>query len=137
MGTWGEIFPSGEDVRGGDIWPRRSLHSCDASVWRVLFTRLAKRRKSDCAGEGAEYVRGWEMEWAMAIPLVRVGVCVRVFAFAVEEPHRGNIPVPLVFTYQALQRGNQWVRWDQQGLVQLDFDKHHVLTSKRGRLYRS
>lgn len=48
----------------GSIWPRSPIGLCNVSVWRVLFTRLVKRRKSDCAGEGDENVGGWERERA-------------------------------------------------------------------------
>lgn len=37
------------------------------------------------------------------------------------------ISVLLLFTFQALQRGNQWVWQDQQGLLLLDLYKHHLL----------
>ena len=67
-----------------------------------LFTRLAKRRKSDCAGEGDENVRGWETEWVQAVQ--RVGlmcvcahacVCV-LFAFVVKESSSQNDLCPAV-----------------------------------------
>lgn len=78
-----------------------------------------KRRKSDCAGEGDGNVRGMgESEWAPAAQLARLTcalVCALVCARATVRVFA--ISVLLLFTFQALQRGNQRVWRDQPGLV--------------------
>ena len=97
-----------------------------------------KSRKSDCAGEGDKNVRGWEGEWIQVVQFaglsrvcVCVCACVRVCVLHLRSRSTAvrMISVLLLFTFQALQRGNQWVWWDQQGLVLLDLYKHHLLRS--------
>lgn len=89
-----------------------------------------KSRKSDCAGEGDKNVKGWEGEWMQAVQFAWLScVCVFVLHLRSRSTAVRVISVLLLFTFQALQRGNQWVWLDQQGLVLLDLSKHHLLRS--------
>lgn len=124
------FFPMCVCVCQGSFWWKSRIGSCKKVFYVFVYKACEMEEVRLCGGRWWECQGGWETasKAGKLTVLMHVGVCGCVSLHLWSRSTVATmISVLLLFTFQALQRGNQWVWWDQQGLLLLDLYKHHLL----------